>query len=158
MDEPLLLNEVYLKDLVKKVYDEKSRYNKALNIYKKSGNKWFKTESGWTNEWEGFITKYAITMHNIMNKVRAFEKYFTELNVKFPKFPEIDLCIHMEIADYPDTTLVEELFYKDETIEFEYDFVYNFNHAFEKYRTDPIRIKNAMDKLKEQPCLMLIKM
>lgn len=97
----MVLNKIYLLDLIRKANAEKRRYNRALKKYKAGNNKWIQTKDGLTNEWDMFIRNYAVPMHNILNKVDEFREYFEVFKMKIPKLPEIDLCIKMAVYHFP---------------------------------------------------------
>lgn len=108
-----VLDEKYLRNLIKQLNVEKRKFKKAF--------KKFRAKS---TPYHTFIVTYCIPLVNIKMKIEEFKEYFDELNVKYPKLPEFDEDIHTTLHYvYQNDTIVEDFTYKGEIIDIEYDHV-----------------------------------
>lgn len=105
------LNKKYLSDMKKKLRVAKKKFFRAYRFYCLG-----------TIPYHPFLEKYAIPLTNIVGKIQEFKEFFEELNVKFPQLPDFEDLIDRSVTFwYQNNSIVEDLIYKGETINIEYD-------------------------------------
>lgn len=108
-----VLNEEFLLNLCDRLtFEIEIRYLVYEECAKTKGGQWFQP-------------MYIIPMWNILEKIKQFEKYFEEFNLKFPLHDIYRQPFDFSMA-FP-TSMIhikeEEFIFKDEKIKIEYKYV-----------------------------------
>lgn len=106
------LNASYLLNMIKNLRSLKKKFFRAYPFYCQG-----------KISYHPFLEQYAIPLVNMKVKINTFKEYFTDLNVKYPKLPEleggeIDQAV---LYWYAKETIVEDFIYKGEKIDVEFD-------------------------------------